>query len=103
MWAVTLGRFDIAAPIITTSWFRQAPRVGHLKRVQRSFGYLMNLPNGSIRYRTHEPDFSNLPHKQCDCERTVYSGAKEVIADDIPEPKGRYVVTTHYVDAKSAS
>ena len=59
----------------------------------------MNLPNGSIRYRTHQPDHSNLPHKEYDWERTVYSGAEEVIPHDIPEPKGKYVVTTHDVDA----
>ena len=29
----------------------------------------------------------------------MYSRAKEVIPDDIPEPKGKYDVTTHYVDA----
>ena len=59
--------------------------MGHLKRVKKSFGYLMNLPNGSIRYRTHEPDYSNMPHKQYDWEKTVYSGAKEMVPDDIPE------------------
>ena len=38
-------------------------------------------------------------HKEYDWERTLYSGAKEVISDDIPEPKGKYHVTTKDVDA----
>ena len=31
VWAITLGRLDIAASVITMSRFRQAPRVGHLR------------------------------------------------------------------------
>ena len=31
--------------------------------------------------------------------RAVYSGVKEEIPHDIPEPKGKYVTTTTYVDA----
>ena len=46
-----------------------------------------------------EPDYSNLPHKEYDWQRTVYGGAKEEIPHDIPEPKGKHVTTTTYVDA----
>ena len=49
--------------------------------------------------RLHEPDYSNLPHKEYDWQRTVYGGAKEEIPHDIPEPKGKQVTTTTYVDA----
>ena len=31
MWAVTLGRLDIAASVMTMSRFRQVPRVGHCR------------------------------------------------------------------------
>ena len=34
-----------------------------------------------------------------DWQRTVYSGAKEEVPHDIPEPKGKHVTTTTYVDA----
>ena len=47
----------------------------------------------------HEPDYSKLPHKEYDWQRTVYGGAKEEIPHDIPEPKGKHVTTTTYVDA----
>jgi len=99
IWLAGLGRIDIAVHVMTMSRFRQQPRVGHLTRVKRIFGYLSHLPNGCIRFRTHEPDFSNLPTKEYDWQRTVYTGAKEEVLTDIPEPKGKYVTTSTYVDA----
>ena len=99
IWFSGLGRFDIAAHAMKMSRFRQQPRVGHHVRLKRIIGYLANFPHGSLRFRTHEPDYSNLPHKEYDSQRTVYSGAKEEIPHDIPEPKGTNVTTTTYVDA----
>ena len=81
------------------SRFRQQPRIGHLERLKKIVGYLANLPHGALRFRLHEPDYSNLPHKEYDWQRTVYGGAKEEIPHDIPEPKGKQVTTTTYVDA----
>ena len=45
------------------------------------------------------PDYSNIPHREYDWQRTVYAGAKEEIPHDIPEPKGKHVTTTTDVDA----
>ena len=64
-----------------------------------SFGYLAYFPHRSLRFWTHEPDYTNLPHKEYDLQRTVYSGAKEEVPHDITEPKGKHVTTTAYVDA----
>ena len=94
-----LGRFDIAIHVMTMSRFRQQPRIGHLERLKKIVIYLANFPHGALRFRLHEPDYSNLPHKEYDWQRTVYEGAKEEIPHDIPEPKGKYVITTTYVDA----
>ena len=84
---------------MTISRLRQKPRVGPLERLKRIIGYLADFLHGSLRFRTHEPDYSNLPHKEYDWQRTVYLGAKEEIPHDIPEPKGKHVTTTTYVDA----
>ena len=94
-----LGRFGIAVHIMTMSRFRQQPRIGHLERLKKTIGYLVNFPHGSLRFRLHKPDFSNLPHREYDRQRTVYAGAKKEIPHDIPEPKGNHVTTTTYVDA----
>ena len=59
----------------------------------------MFLPDGAIRFRTGEPDFSSLKDQEYDWTRSVYSGACERIPHDIPKPLGKHVQTTHYVDA----
>jgi hypothetical protein len=52
-----------------------------------------------IRIRTEEPNYSDIPRTEHDWEFSVYSGAKEEILKDAPEPLGKPVVTTTYVDA----
>ena len=77
---------------MSLSRFRAQPRKGHLDRAKRIAGYLLFLPDGAIRFRTGEPDFSSLKNQEYDWTRSVYSGACEKIPHDIP------VHTTHYVD-----
>ena len=43
-WAVTLGRIDIMCAIMTMGGFRCQPRIGHLDRLKRIFGFLRNFP-----------------------------------------------------------
>ena len=57
------------------------------------------MRHGIIRIRTEEPDYSDIPDHEYDWENTVYKGAEEVIAHDLPRPLGKSVVTTDYVDA----
>ena len=59
----------------------------------------MFLPDGAIRFRTGEPDFSSLKDQEYDWTRSVYSGACEQIPHDFPKPLGKHVQTTHCVDA----
>ena len=98
-WLISLGRFDIAVHVMSLSRFRAQPRKGHLDKAKRIVGYLLFLPDGAIRFRTGEPDFSSLKDQQYDWTRSVYSGACEQIPHDIPKPLGKHVQTTHYVDA----
>ena len=84
---------------MSLSRFRAQPRKGHLDRAKRIVGYLLFLPDGAIRFRTGEPDFSSLKDQEYDWTRSVYSGACEQIPHDIPKPLGKHVQTTHYVDA----
>ena len=73
-WLISLGRFDIAVHVMSLSRFRAQPRKGHLDRAKRIVGYLLFLPDGAIRFRTGEPDFSSLKDQEYDWTRTVYSG-----------------------------
>ena len=98
-WLISLGRSDIAVHVMSLSRFRAQPRKGHLDRAKRIVGYLLFLPDGAIRFRIGESDFSSLKDQEYDWTRTVYSGACEQIPHDIPKPLGKHVQTTHYVDA----
>ena len=98
-WLISPGHFDIAVHAMSLSRFRAQPRKGHLDRAKRIVGYLLFLPDGAIRFRTGEPDFSSLNDQEYDWTRSVYSGACEQIPHDIPKPLGEHGQTTHYVDA----
>jgi hypothetical protein len=98
-WTISLGRFDIATAVMSMSSFRVAPRAGHLERLKRICGYLSKMKHGYIRIRTEEPDYSDMPEAQYDWSRSVYGRVKEEIPKDIPNPLGKPVVMTSYVDA----
>ena len=59
-WAVSLGRLDICMAVMTLSFLPVTPRIGHLKRAQRIYGYLANFNNSAIRIRTKQPDYTKL-------------------------------------------
>ena len=82
---------------MTLSRFRAAPRKGHLERVKRIYGYLAKMRHGVIRIRTELPDYSDIPEKVFDWFYSCYQGAKELIPDGLPEPKGKPVITTSWV------
>ena len=58
-WAITLGRYDILAQVMSMSRFRLTPKTGHLERMKRL--YVVKTKHFAIRYRTKEPDYSHLP------------------------------------------
>jgi hypothetical protein len=98
-WIVTIGKFDIHTAVMTMSRFRIAPRVGHLERLRRIYGYLSKMRFESSRVRTEGPDYSDIPDHQYDWMYTVYGDTKEVLPKDAPELLGKYVTLSHYVDA----
>ena len=98
-WAVTLCRYDIQAHIMSMSRFRLAPKIGHLERMKRFYGFLAKTKHYAIRYRTKELDYSQLPKQNYDWTRTVYGDVKEEIPKDMPKPLGKRVITTTYLDA----
>jgi hypothetical protein len=46
-----------------------------------------------------EPNYSDLPDLEHDWSRSVYGDITEIFPQDAPEPLGKHVTTTHYVDA----
>jgi hypothetical protein len=97
-WTVTIGRFDIHAAVMTMSRFRIAPRIGHMDRLKRIYGYLRRFDNGDIRFRTGLPDYSMLEKVDYDWDYSVYTIDQESTESAV---KSVYVpvITTTYVDA----
>jgi hypothetical protein len=79
-----------------------APRVGHLNRLKRIYRYLLKMKHASIKVRTEEPDYSDLPDNVYDWTNSVYRQVEELLPMGAPEPLGNYVTLTHYVDANLA-
>jgi hypothetical protein len=100
-WIVTIGRFDIQTSIMTMSGFRMAPRVGYLNRLKRIYGYLLKMKHASIRIRTEDLDYSDLPDNVPDWTYSVYGKVEELLPEGVPDPLGNYVTLSHYVDANS--
>ena len=93
-WVVTLGRFDIGTAVMTLSSFQANPRVGHLDRVKRIYGYLSKMKHASLRFRTGLPDYSAIDVPEYGWEKSIYGDIEEVIPEDCPTPKGNPVVLT---------
>ena len=98
-WAVSLGRMDITTAVMTMSSFRACPRVGHLERLKRMYGYLSKMKHATIRMRVSEPDYSDIPDAHYEWLHTVYGNVTELIPEDAPELLGKIVILTTYVDA----
>ena len=97
-WAISIGRFDISTAVVTLSGFRAAPRRGHLDRAKRVVGYLAKMKHATIHFRTHEPDYSDIPEKQQDWFAN-HDNVTEPLPKDAPTPLGKSVCLTHCVDA----
>ena len=94
-----LGRYDILAQVMSMSRVRLAPKIGHLERMKRLYGYLVKTKHFAIRYRAKEPDYSHLPKQEYEWSRTVYGNVKEEIPRDVPKHLGKRVITTTFLDA----
>ena len=98
-WLIALGRIDVFTATMSMSRWRACPRIGHLNRLKRIYGYVAKMKHGYIRIRTEEPDYSHIPDPGYDWKHTVYGDVKEMLPPDAPKPLGKPVVTTTYVDA----
>jgi hypothetical protein len=97
---LSIGRTDISTTaIMTLSGFRTTPRIGHLDRAKCVYGDLYKMKYAMIRVQTEEPEYSDLPEQDFDWAYSVYGNNREVEPTDAPEPIGKYVTLTHYVNA----
>jgi hypothetical protein len=100
-WAITLGRFELLIGVTTLSTYRVAPRIGHMNRLKRMYGFLKRRPDGAICFRTGIPNHeATMKPVEYDWSQTVYGpNLHEELPTDMPEPKGHPVRISTYEDA----
>jgi hypothetical protein len=105
-WAVTIGRIDIAFSTMSLSRFSACPRIGHLERVLKIFGYLKKRPNRRICVDSGDPVFVNFND---DFEQDFvvqlgedYPGACEEIDLRLPIPIVPELTISAFVDSDHA-
>ena len=106
-WAIELGRIDILVEVSVLSQYQCSPREGHLAAIYRIFWYLKcklkdcvgRLVFDSVIPRVDEQIFH--PQEK-DVWREFYPDAEEPLPPNAPQPRGRPVEISCYVDADHA-
>ena len=78
------------------------PCRGHLERAKRIFNYLSNYKDASITFDVEVPEHSQFKIEQPEW-KYIYGECKEQIPENAPEPKGKSVTTTSFIDANAAT
>ena len=100
-WAVTLGRYDIQYATNTMARYSSCPKVGHLKRVVRIFGYLKHHQKFRIVFNNNPPNYDDVEFVEHDWSEQ-YPDIPDDMPDDVPEALAGYARITVYVDASHA-
>jgi hypothetical protein len=56
------------------------------------------VKHASIRIKTEEPDYSDLPNNVPDWKYSVYVKVEELLPEGAPDPLGNHVTLSHYAD-----
>ena len=103
-WATEIGRVDILLEVSLLSQYQANPREGHLEQLLHIFGYLRKHPKLTLYLSPELPnmDYGDFRTKREDFAE-IYRDAEEPMPHRMPQPRGRSVTTTAYVDASHAS
>ena len=105
-WIVTIGRLDVAFATMSLSRFSACPRMGHLDRALKVFGYLKKRPNRRICVDSRDPRFQGFESElEKDFSKSLcedYPEASEEIDAKLPTPKISEISITAFVDSDHA-
>ena len=80
------------------------PRYGHLNGVYRIFGYLKSHHNAEMVFDPSHPDIDEDEFPDKDWSTSEFgSDLKEILPDNMPEPRGQGMIMRCFVDADHAS
>ena len=92
VWAVELGRLDVATEVSMMSAFRALPRQGHLEAVFHLFAYLKDHDRSRLVFDDSYIDHTD--YLETDGWTDFYGDAKEAVPPNAPEPRGNPVEMT---------
>ena len=100
-WVITLGRYDIQYTTNSLARYGSCPRIGHLKRVIRMFGYLKHHQKHRIVFNNDPPNYDGITFLDHDWNEQ-YPDVTSDLPDDVPEGFSGTAHITVYVDASHA-
>ena len=102
-WAAEIGRVDILLEVSLMSSQMALPRIGHLEKLYRIFGYLKAVAKRKLAFDALHPRIDEQRFKTYDWF-DFYRDAKEAIPTDMPGvPRGNPMSTHCFVDASHGS
>lgn len=102
-WAIELGRMDIFVEVSQLSQHQALPRRGHLEALYHIFAYLKRHENGARI--VFDPKTPNIDERvfNSDAEwQDFYGDVREELPPSMPEPKGKSIQISCFVDANHA-
>jgi hypothetical protein len=100
-WAVELGRIDIHLSTALLAQYLVQPRVGHLGQVFHIFAYLKAHARSRIILDDAKPIVDETQFVKVDWT-AFYPDATEAIPPNAPEPRGKDILISCFVDADHA-
>ena len=99
-WGCEIGRVDILHEISILSQYQAAPREGHLEQLLRIVAYIKKKEKLTLYMNPEFPKINDEDFmvNRLDFEE-YYRHADEEVPRNAPEPRGRFVTTTAFVDA----
>ena len=101
-WAVEIGRVDMILEVSLLSSHLSFPRIGHIQAIYHIFDYLKQVPKRNMYFDPVSPSINEDRFHNFDWE-DFYRDSKEAIPDDMPNPRGKIMVTHFFVDSNHAA
>jgi hypothetical protein len=99
-WIVELGRIDICCEVSMLAVYAAMPRAGHVEAALHMFSYLSCHDRSRIVMDDGYVDHAELPWREW---KEMYPFADDTLPPDMPEPRGKAVQITMFVDASHAA
>jgi hypothetical protein len=100
-WMCEIGRIDILMPVSILSRYLVSAREGHLEQVFHIFAYLKHHPRSTMVFDDTVPTYRGNRFLKCDWSE-FYPDAAESLPGNMPEPRGKDVTMSCFVDADHA-